>query len=490
MMPEPDTARFILGLIWQQLWLGTALVAFAGLCLRAGSGWNAATRHWVWVLVLLAVALLPLAALLPEPATVSGSPATVEFSAAPVATDGPGLLARVDAAAGTDSEIDPAMTRWLGGSLVIFWLTGSLWMLFRLAGSVRAARRLKRESSPAPMPSFPAGVRLSALARSPMVVGLWRPSILIPTALFAQMPRVELLRILDHELAHVRRRDQWIMLIQRLIESVYFFHPGVRFAARRLEEEREISCDDCAAAGQRESYASSLVGVCRSIVSKPSTAPLAVGVLRSRGQLARRIAHLLDGRRNHSPDASPATLAFSAIVLVAIVAAGSQFMPRLALAGDPAAGRNVDPANRYFGMPLIESAARGDLEGLEALIDAGADPNLGVPGDGTPLIVAARAGHLDAVVWLLDHGADAGIAIRGDGNPLIMAAAHGRTEVVRLLLDRGADIDAIVPDDETALISAARNGAIEPVRLLLERGANVDIAVPVTRFDGTREVRT
>ncbi|MGH8496969.1 MAG: ankyrin repeat domain-containing protein, partial [Gammaproteobacteria bacterium] len=42
----------------------------------------------------------------------------------------------------------------------------------------------------------------------------------------------------------------------------------------------------------------------------------------------------------------------------------------------------------------------------------------------------------------------------------------------------------------TALISAARNGAIEPVRLLLERGANVDIAVPVTRFDGTREVRT
>lgn len=500
MMLEIGTARFLLDLICQQLLIGTALVVFVHLCLRSRTRWNAATRHWIWVLTLLAVALLPLSAVLPGQSAVTLTSAAPSIgqsgnpgSAADSAFREPGAQRVLPARSAPDiAALSPTVVRGLATATSVLWVLGSLWMLFRLFESACVATRLRRESRPASISGAEAEIRVSALARSPMVVGLRRPSILVPAFLLEQVSHDELRRVLEHELAHLRRGDQWIALMQRLIQALYFYHPGIRFAAARLEDEREISCDDRAAADHRAGYADSLVRIGRTIVTGPSTPPLAVGAVRSRTQLGRRITHLLDGTRNHAPDVSAAGLACGAMVLIAAAAGASQLMPRLAIASDlPAAEQRYDgSAHRYFGMPLIAAAARGNLQAVQEMILAGADPNAEVPGDGTPLIVASRAGHLELVEWLLDHGADANTSVRGDGNPLIVAAAHGHTGAMRLLLDRGADIDAIVPGDETALISAARGGTLGSVRLLLERGADVNIAVPVARYDGTPEVRT
>jgi hypothetical protein len=94
MMLETDTARFLLGVMWQQLWIGSALVLLVGVCLRMLRRLNAATRHWIWALTLLTMALLPLAALLPagpvSPAAV-GIPERGLERALPVAEQRPTL---------------------------------------------------------------------------------------------------------------------------------------------------------------------------------------------------------------------------------------------------------------------------------------------------------------------------------------------------------------------------------------------------------------
>jgi len=502
MTVETETARFLLALMWQQLWIGSALVLFVSVCLRTMKRLNAATRHWIWTFALLTVALLPLPAFFPAPATspdVGRSAAhEVERAVQPVAreTQTRGLAAPGnDKANANSSNIstafrDPTTIRWLATSLALAWLLGTLWMLLRLAGSAKAASRLRRESQPAPLGLNLANIRLSTLARTPMVVGLRRPTILLPSPLIERVSRKELERILKHELAHVRRGDQWLMLLQKLIEAFYFFHPAVRVAARRLDDEREISCDDRAALGERNRYALSLIRICEAIVTKPARAPLAVGAVRSRSQLARRISCLLDGTRDHAPDVSRASLTLSALMLLAALACAAEFMPRIAIAriaiadkpGDPAAERIIRSGN--FGTPLIAAAAMGDVPAMGELIEAGADANETFVDyePRTPLNAAARGGHLEAVKLLLSHGAEVDRVVSGDATALIDAARNGHVDIVSLLLESGADANRAVPGDGSALIAAALSGRAESVRLLLRYGAHPSLSVP---GDGT-----
>ena len=149
------------------------------------------------------------------------------------------------------------------------------------------------------------------------------------------------------------------------------------------------------------------------------------------------------------------------------------------------AGADVNAEVRGDGSALIGAARSGRLAAVRLLIDRGADVNLGVQGDGSPLIMAARSGHMDVVKLLLERGADINLPVRGDGNPLIAAAAAGHAEVVRLLLDRGADIHQIVDGDENALIGASGRGHLDVVRLLVASGADISARVPadVYTFD-------
>lgn len=78
----------------------------------------------------------------------------------------------------------------------------------------------------------------------PQVVGLWRPTILLPAAALTGLRPDELEMILAHELAHVRRYDLWANLVQRLTEAVLFFNPVVWYLSRRISTYREYCCDE------------------------------------------------------------------------------------------------------------------------------------------------------------------------------------------------------------------------------------------------------
>ena len=78
----------------------------------------------------------------------------------------------------------------------------------------------------------------------PQIVGFTRATILLPASAISGLSSEELDMILSHELAHIRRHDMWIQLVQRLAESVLFFNPALWYTSRRISTLREYCCDD------------------------------------------------------------------------------------------------------------------------------------------------------------------------------------------------------------------------------------------------------
>ena len=106
--------------------------------------------------------------------------------------------------------------------------------------------------------------------REAVVIGFYRPMILIPTAWLTEMPPEMLEAVIAHEMAHIRRFDLWVNLLQRFLETVLFYHPVVWLVSKRARWERELCCDEMAVAttGERLTYVDALSWVAsRSIVS-------------------------------------------------------------------------------------------------------------------------------------------------------------------------------------------------------------------------------
>lgn len=101
----------------------------------------------------------------------------------------------------------------------------------------------------------------SGLAKVPMVIGHLKPAILIPVGLLAALSTAEVEAILMHELAHIRRRDYLVNLLQSLVEIVFFFNPAVLWVSQLIKIERENCCDDIALAQNtsKHSYIQALV---------------------------------------------------------------------------------------------------------------------------------------------------------------------------------------------------------------------------------------
>lgn len=203
---------------------------------------------------------------------------------------------------------------WLATAV---YLGGTLVMLVRLAMGVYGGGRLRRRSSPLDDPELitviarharSLGLRFSpAVAYCqqiaiPTVIGVLRPTILLPLSVASGLNEEQLEAILAHELAHIRRYDFLVNLIQRLIEALLFFHPAVWLVSRRIRIERERCCDDLVLAAGAEplSYASSLLKVAelgQALQGRvPAEPVVAVGATGQPSDLANRIRRLVEGR--------------------------------------------------------------------------------------------------------------------------------------------------------------------------------------------------
>jgi bla regulator protein BlaR1 len=101
----------------------------------------------------------------------------------------------------------------------------------------------------------------SGYVKVPMVIGNLKPVILIPLGLLAGLPAAQVEAILLHELAHIRRSDYLVNFLQTVVETVFFFNPGLLWVSSLLRDERENCCDDIALAhtGDKKTFIQALV---------------------------------------------------------------------------------------------------------------------------------------------------------------------------------------------------------------------------------------
>ncbi|MFH1195517.1 MAG: M56 family metallopeptidase [bacterium] len=103
----------------------------------------------------------------------------------------------------------------------------------------------------------------SAIVKIPTVVGYFKPVILIPLGLLLAIPENQLEAIILHELAHIKRRDFLVNILQNILEVIFFFNPFVWLISSNIRSEREHCCDDMVVkfSGDTISYIKALANI-------------------------------------------------------------------------------------------------------------------------------------------------------------------------------------------------------------------------------------
>ena len=191
----------------------------------------------------------------------------------------------------------------------------------------------------------------SCMAEVPMVLGHFRPLILMPIGLLAGLPAEQIEAILLHELAHIRRCDYLVNLLQRLVEGLLFYHPAVWWMARVIRAERENCCDDMAVAigGNAHEYAVALAALEQNRWSGREPAVAATG-----GSLVKRIRRLLYPAKPNGVW-TPLFAALTLIVIAAATLAAWQAAPAQQglAAAHPDAGPAVTPYTKWLNEDVV-----------------------------------------------------------------------------------------------------------------------------------------
>ena len=156
-----------------------------------------------------------------------------------------------------------------------------------------------------------------SIAAVPMVVGVFRPVVLVPVATLLGLTHQQLEAILIHELAHVRLYDNLVNLLQRLVETVFFFHPAIWWVSNCIRVEREHCYDDAAVArSDPRLYAETLTTL--EELRSPILAAAATG-----GSLLSRVRRLLSLDGSSAPRGISGFTAPNLLTILAIMAIGA-----------------------------------------------------------------------------------------------------------------------------------------------------------------------
>jgi uncharacterized protein (TIGR03435 family) len=177
--------------------------------------------------------------------------------------------------------------------LISVWLCGvgagvAFWLKYW-----RRMRRVRRGATPLAL-RLPIPILSAAAQIEPGVFGIFRPVLLLPEGIESRLAVAQLDAVLAHEMCHVRRRDNLTAAVHMAVETVFWFHPLVRWIRARLVEERELACDEevLRLGSDAEIYAEGIIEVCKSYAKSPVACVSGI----SGSDLKKRVVRIVDRR--------------------------------------------------------------------------------------------------------------------------------------------------------------------------------------------------
>lgn len=305
------------------LWIGVLVSAMLAIALRRPSMTRANLRYALCLLSLLAILLGGVMAWaahdrLAEMGLARGSDPTDTSSAhdtVPISTStasGPGDMPGSNPSQGAAVSFS-APVAW-ESVIAVVWCLGVVLMSIRLGIALTGAHQLRMTALPIEETSpihamvteigdaLALGSRVLVLAsdrlQAPAVIGALRPLLLWPTVWLTGLPEWQIRAILAHELAHIRRHDFLVNVLQMLVETVLFFNPAVWWISRQIRIEREACCDALAAGllNDQEDLAHTLTDVAnrRRSPHAPQLPQVAVAFAGEQGGLLDRVRRLIE----------------------------------------------------------------------------------------------------------------------------------------------------------------------------------------------------
>ena len=274
-------------------WQGAVAAAALWIALLLTPSGRASLRYVLGCAALLLMALAPLATamrLTTSHVEPVGAQQREDKVAANVGPSDTALLARHSETSTSVSSVEAGSMRWAARRsmtdavqpaipwLVAGWALGVVLLSVRLLGGWWHIRSLRKQGL-SPVPPWcvetisrlttylritrPVSFAVSLSISAPVVIGHVKPLVLLPVAALSGLSPSQLEAILAHELAHVRRHDYLVNLIQTVIETLLFYHPAVWWVSNQLRVLREHCCDDLAVAacGDRKGYVQALLGL-------------------------------------------------------------------------------------------------------------------------------------------------------------------------------------------------------------------------------------
>jgi GWxTD domain-containing protein len=313
----------LLHFLWQGALVGIILACVLSLL----SGRSAQPRYLAACVALVLIAILPLITFARIVASEHGAangliisiPLSIVGTGHSVGGPPEALPYRVAAA------LDRSMP-----TVLVVWLAGVVLLFVRLSNGLITARRMMSAATQLPRRDLlrvfdrlarrievtgPVRLLHSALVEVPTVIGWLRPVVLIPFSCLSGLSPTQVEAILAHELAHIRRRDYLVSVLQAVVEALLFYHPAVWWVSSHIRREREHCCDDLAVqyTGDALTYARAL-----SLLEEHRSALPAIALGANGGILTMRIKRLLGSKESM---AAPPLVAISLLGIV-IVATG------------------------------------------------------------------------------------------------------------------------------------------------------------------------
>jgi beta-lactamase regulating signal transducer with metallopeptidase domain len=344
----------LLNSLWQSAAIALLVWAALRFLPRIGLRINAATRCAAWWAVLAAILILPLTPQRGKVFSPPPPPVTQDVLVDVTPAPQPVVATPMETTASPEpSHIAGPLQITAGAGLLTalaIWVAFSLLRLAQILRSYRYLRGIKRRSQAVSAEwrvnfdywvlacgiDRPVRLLVSDEIVSPMAVGFRKPAVVVPGTLLSEFTVAEMDHVILHELAHIARRDDWTNLFARMISALLPIHPVAVWVVKRIEQDREIACDDwvVAVTGEARPYAASLTRLFE-LCSARRRQLLATGMADRASHLGERIEALLRSGRDFAPRVSLIGLALGAAILLGLVMVSAQAPHWIAFAQEP-----------------------------------------------------------------------------------------------------------------------------------------------------------